>query len=263
MSDITRDFNIVWYVLCWNEMPILPFVIDYWKQIARKVIVYDNNSTDGTLEYLKAFDWIEVRPYPFDTQNKLNDEIHYKIKNECWKEQKGKGVDFCIVSDLDEIIWSKNLYVEFSHYKQNNICLVQPIAFEFVSKTFPIHTDVLLHDQIKNCCRLEFWDKCILLSPDRIEETNYGPGSHWCDPKYNKEKYTIWKSRSLYLFHFKYLSLEYLIMKRFASKDRVSETNKTNNWGFEYEYTKDQIIEQFYERWAYAKNFTIDQVLKG
>ena len=79
VADIKKDFNIVWYVLCWNEMPILPFMIDYWKQIARKVIVIDNNSTDGTLDYLKAFDWIEVRPYPIETGNQLNDEIHVKI----------------------------------------------------------------------------------------------------------------------------------------------------------------------------------------
>ena len=133
MKNIKEDFNIIWYVLCWNEMPILPFMIDYWKMIAKKVIVIDNNSTDGTLDYLRAFDWIEVKPYPINTNNTLNDDIHVRIKNDCWKEQKGKNVDFVIVSDLDEIIWSKNLYEDLKFFKDNKYAVVKPTGYDFVS----------------------------------------------------------------------------------------------------------------------------------
>ena len=39
------------YVLCWNEMQIAPFIVDYWKRVARHVYVYDNGSTDGVINY--------------------------------------------------------------------------------------------------------------------------------------------------------------------------------------------------------------------
>lgn len=254
---IKENFNIVWYVLCWNEMPILPFMIDYWKQIARKVIIYDNNSTDGTLEYLSTFDWIEVRKYPIDTNNTLNDGIHVVIKNNCWKEQKNKGVDFVIVSDLDEIIWAKNLYNNLLEYKKKCVSIIKPAGYDFVSQQFPIHSNLLLHDQIKTCCRFHRWDKSIIFNPDLVDEINYRPGAHSCKPKI-KTNYIV--DESLFLFHFKYLSPEYLIMKRFATKDRMSEINIKKKWGYEYRYNKEQIINQFNERWNGCIN--IDKILK-
>lgn len=255
--EIKKDFNIVWYVLCWNEMPILPFMIDYWKQIARKVIVYDNNSTDGSLEYLSTFDWIEVRPYPISTNDTLNDDIHVKIKDQCWKEQKNKNVDFVIVSDLDEVIWSKNLYETLKKIKDKQISVVKPTGYDFVSQQFPIHGNMLLHDQIKTCCRIPHWDKSILFNPNLVDEINYRPGAHKCSPKMKTNHIAI---DSLYLFHFKYLSPEYLIMKRFATKDRMSEINIRRKWGYEYRYNKEQIVNQFNERWN--KCINVENLLK-
>lgn len=88
MNNIKQDFNIVWYTLCYNEIMILPYMVDYWSKIARKVIVYDDNSTDGSVQYLKSFDWIEVREFPIETNGTFNDWINIEIKNNCWKEQK-------------------------------------------------------------------------------------------------------------------------------------------------------------------------------
>ena len=248
MKSIKDDFNIVWYVLCWNEMPILPFMIDYWKLIARKVIVYDNRSTDGSLEYLKNFDWIEVRPYPIETNDTVDDGIHIQIKDMCWKEQRDKGVDFVFVSDLDEVIWAKDLYQQLQYFKSNKYAVVKPMGYDFVSQEFPVHGDLLLHEQVETCCRIPMWDKCIFFSPDLVEEINYLPGCHVCNPVV-KEGSKMGTSHSTFLFHFKYLSVEYLIMKRFATRDRQSENNLKNHWGFEYQFNKEQITNQFNDRW--------------
>lgn len=273
MKDIRKDFNIVWYVLCWNEMPILPFIIDYWKLIARKVIVFDNGSTDGTLEYLSTFDWIEVRPYPIKTNNTINDEIHKQIKNECWKEQKDKNVDFVIVSDLDEIIWAKDLYENLKYIKERNAAVIKPCGYDFISLQFPIHGDLLLHEQIKTCYRIgdekpknlkygwSTWDKSIIFNPDLVEEINYSPGGHACNPIL-KNNSIYGTSESLFLFHFKYLSPEYLIMKRFATAGRLSQTNLQMGYGIEYRYNREQIINQFNERWRICNGFTVDKILK-
>lgn len=40
-------YKIIVYTLCWNEIDILPFVIDYWKAMGiSKAVVYDNESDD-------------------------------------------------------------------------------------------------------------------------------------------------------------------------------------------------------------------------
>lgn len=259
MNKLT-NFNIIWYTLCWNEMPILPFMIDYWSKIANKVVVFDNNSDDGSVEYLKQYDWIEVRPYPIETNNQVNDDIHRRIKDECWKECRGKGVDWVIVSDLDETIWAKDLQGLLQLAKDNNADVLQPDGWDFVSLTFPEHKEgQLLHEQVKNCMKPPItWDKPIIFNPDNVEEINYTPGGHLANPICKGGYYRI---EGLFLFHFKYLSLDYLVAKRFATAPRQAEINLRNGWGFEYQFNREQIEAQFNERWEAAKNANIDEIM--
>lgn len=70
---LNDSIKIYVYTFCYNEIDILPFIIEYWKQYATKVIVYDNDSTDGSDLYLKQYDWIEVRKY--NTNNTFNPYI--------------------------------------------------------------------------------------------------------------------------------------------------------------------------------------------
>lgn len=55
--------KILIYTFSYNNIAILPFIIEYWKLYATKVIVYDNYSTDGTDIYLSQYDWITIQKY--------------------------------------------------------------------------------------------------------------------------------------------------------------------------------------------------------
>lgn len=44
---------VEWFTFCYNEIQILPFVVDYWKHMNAHVTVYDNESNDGSYEFLK------------------------------------------------------------------------------------------------------------------------------------------------------------------------------------------------------------------
>lgn len=254
------NFNIVWYVLCWNEMPILPFMIDYWSKIANKVVVFDNNSDDGSVDYLKQYDWIEVRPYPIPTNNQVNDDIHRRIKDSCWKECKDKGVDWVIVSDLDETIWAKDLQKTLEFAKDNNVDVCIPDGYDFVSLTFPEYKEgLLLHDQIKTCMKPPItWDKPIIFNPNNVNELNSCVGGHYASPVCKGKMNRV---NGLFLFHFKYLSLDYLIEKRFATAPCLAEINIRNRWGFEYQYNREQITTQFNDRWYRAKDNSIDKIM--
>ena len=115
-------YKIHAYVVCWNEMDNIPFVVDYWKRFAERVIVYDNGSDDGSVEYLSQYPWIEVRQFK---TNGFDDTANMNIKNSCWKESIGIA-DFVVVSDLDECLYSPVLESELEYMKANDITICGP-----------------------------------------------------------------------------------------------------------------------------------------
>ena len=115
-------YKIYAYVVCCNEMDNIPFVVDYWKRFAERVIVYDNGSDDGSVEYLSQYPWIEVRQFK---TNGFDDTANMNIKNSCWKESIGIA-DFVVVSDLDECLYSPILESELDYMKANDITICGP-----------------------------------------------------------------------------------------------------------------------------------------
>lgn len=93
--------KICWITLCKNEMDILPFVRKYWERISADVIVYDNGSTDGSLEYLSDIPYVTIRHFDSDGHN---DIIHKNVKEKAYLEYKDK-YDIIIITDMDEVFF--------------------------------------------------------------------------------------------------------------------------------------------------------------
>ena len=93
--------KICWITLCKNEMDILPFVRKYWERIGADVIVYDNGSTDGSLEYLSSIPYVTIRHFDSDGHN---DIIHKNVKEQAYLEYKDK-YDIIIITDMDEVFF--------------------------------------------------------------------------------------------------------------------------------------------------------------
>lgn len=93
--------KICWITLCKNEMDILPFVRKYWERISADVIVYDNGSTDGSLEYLSDIPYVTIRHFDSDGHN---DIIHKNVKEQAYLEYKN-DYDIIIITDMDEVFF--------------------------------------------------------------------------------------------------------------------------------------------------------------
>lgn len=64
------------YTLCWNEIKIIPFVIDYWKNIKEQVdefhvYIYDNGSDDGSVEELRKYGYYVKKILILELLNKI------------------------------------------------------------------------------------------------------------------------------------------------------------------------------------------------
>lgn len=137
----------IWvYTFCYNEEQILPYVIEYWKQYATKVVVYDNGSTDKSVEILKKYDWIEVRTY--DTNNTFDPEKIQQYKSICYHEADGKA-DYVMVCDIDEVLLvNENLFPELILAKKDGTKLFQTKYYELINLTSSTDKEILIHNSV-------------------------------------------------------------------------------------------------------------------
>ncbi len=232
------------YTLCWNEEKLLPFFIDHYYDFTQKITVYDNYSTDKSEQILDQYEKVDVVKY--DSNGELNDILYLEIKNNAWKRSRGKA-DFVIVCDVDEFLYSNNLFETFRYLKKNNFTIIKPNGFQMVSDTFPEHKrGRKLTDIVKTGFSDNKWlSKSILFDPNRILEINYLPGAHECNPKgYVK----MFISDDLKMLHYKDLSLEYLLNRKKEYAKRLSKINIEKGWATYYLDDEMKTIEIFKAR---------------
>lgn len=241
------------YTFCYNEINILPFVVDYWKFITCRVIVYDNMSTDGSVEYLRKFDFIEVREY--NTNNKLNDFTLVNIKNSCWKESIGIA-DFVIVCDMDECIYGLNINTTLINCRNIGINVIIPKFYNLISLQFPQYDSTkFIHQQIQTFY-IDRWEdfkndngkcgekcKALIFNPSAINNINYLVGCYEANP--SGENICIKQVDTIYCMHLHDIGLSRKI-KRFAErKQRMSEDNLKWHLSDFYLETRKKIISDF------------------
>lgn len=136
--------KVYWIVLCKNEEDIIPFVIPYWKRIADRVIVYDNHSTDSSIDLLSKHDWIEIRTFDSDGQN---DIIQKQVKEQAYLEFKDK-CDIMIISDMDELFYFNDFKAISEAFINGGYnVLATPIYSLCEDNKPPYEEDKLLHQQ--------------------------------------------------------------------------------------------------------------------
>lgn len=236
--------NIDVYCLCWNEIKVLPFVIQYWKRFARHVYVFDNGSDDGSLELLAQYpDWITVRHFE---SNGFNDIVNKEIKNNCWK---GSDADWVVVCDMDECLYAKDMLSEIGKLGKEGFNVISPQWCDVWGEKFPEYDeDKLCHEVIGGISpvKKDYLHKFILFKPNDVKEINYGVGAHSCQPIGENIKITSLKE-DLWLIHLKNLSVDYRIERFKACAKRLSDTNKKYGFGFHYNMKAEETRKEFEE----------------
>ena len=242
------------FTLCWNEMDVLPWVVDYWQRYASHVTVFDNGSTDGSIWFLERFDWISVVPFESDG---FNDTVNQRIKNECWK---GSDADFVVVCDMDECLLAKDIKGVFRRMKEDGATICEPQWYELMSDVFPEYKKgMLMHEAYPLCRHVQNGAKAIVFDPKEIEEINYTPGAHACYPIGNVRRY---EGGDLFTLHINHnLSLEYKLVKYRELNDRLSEENRRKKHGIHYAFSEAVLARAWEEDMKHTVN--LNDIING
>jgi len=217
------------FTITYNEEVILPYFIKWYRERFPdcKITVYDNESTDGTLEIAKNNN-CEVISY--NSGNTIRDDLYLEIKNKCWKNS---NADWVIIVDADEF-----LDVTEEKLKNADFNIIKSFGYDMCGEDGNV-------DLIDSGCPSHGYSKTCCFKPAEFIEIYYKPGAHSCNPipvtkaTYNKEQ--------INLLHFKWISLEYGMSRYKLFNSRLSSVNKKMGWGIHYAFS-DQVQINYYNQ---------------
>jgi glycosyltransferase involved in cell wall biosynthesis len=233
------------YAACWNEERIIPFFLRHYEPLVDRIIVYDDQSTDRSVELLQASPKVEVRSFSRAAASYL--DAHLALFETCWHESRGRTDWVCLV-DLDEFLFHPDWDLYLTAQKEAGVTIIKAVGYEMVNEDFP-PADANLATTLTQGQRAEHMDKTALFAPDAIEQINHVVGRHLCSPV---GRLVPLAKEGVQLRHYKNLGLDYLLARTHALATRVNSDDLARGWSAHYLRDDDAIRAEFQAELAKA-----------
>ena len=252
-------YKICWITLCFNEMDILPFVEQYWRRIATKVVVYDNGSTDGSLEYLSKLPYVEVRHFETEGQN---DPYQKQLKELAYKEFR-EFYDVVIISDMDEVFYFENLENEINKLVNENYdAMLLPLYSLCEDKKPEYEEGKLLHQlchkfykqRMNHMGGLQNYTKVSIFNTNTVLFLSMSVGQHFVNTVPSQNFMIAENAFGLHID--KGLSEDYYVNKRKKMGANLSQTNIKCGMAIEYLKSEEESRKEYREH--QSKSFDIN-----
>lgn len=220
------------YVIAWNEEETIHLTIKHYQKFCERVVIYDNHSTDRTVEIAKSLGCAVKK---FGVHGELSDSAYKEVKNNCWKDSRFNWV---IVVDADEILWHPDLKNVVENSKGN---IFKTFGWNVFSYDMPKEDWLeITHGHFE-----ANYSKSVIFKPKELNEINFHIGAHWSTPKgqlrYPDEVLTV--------FHYRNVGgPERLIERHNQYRPRMSKENLQRNWGHHYIVEDEIRVKEWHEK---------------
>ncbi|MDX1476245.1 MAG: glycosyltransferase family 2 protein [Saprospiraceae bacterium] len=223
------------YSLVLNEEKMLPYFFRHYDGFVDQYFLFDNGSTDRTLQILGEHPRASVEHVTFHSDSFVEEET--VLYNTVWKRSKGVA-DWVIILNLDEqvVVPGMSVAAYLDDCRRNGISVIPCLGYEMVSDTFP-ETPARLCDVVKTGVRWDRMDKVLIFNPNAIYDINYELGRHTCVPT-GPAIYPI--ERKMKLLHYKYLGFDYLNERHLFLRTGLRPKDVANKWGHKYLWSIDE-----------------------
>ena len=217
------------YAICWNESSVIDYFLRHYESMAERVVVYDEDSTDGTREILTAHRKVELRRFVRSAPDTL-ELSKIAVQNHCWKEVRGLA-DWVIIVDCDEHIFHPCLANYLAEQKRAGVTFVPTLGFQMITTQFPKKGEHLATSCTMGVPERNYSKPCVF-DPTAIVETNFGGGLHSASPV---GRLSFPERDEVMLLHYKYLGLDYVAERYGALNAHRGAVDIRYNWNYHFE----------------------------
>jgi glycosyltransferase involved in cell wall biosynthesis len=229
------------YTIAYNEELMIAYFIDWYRYRFPdcRITVFDNESTDRTKEIAESKG---CKVITYCTNGKMSETMLREIKNSCWKHC---DTNWALVVDVDELVDVN--WVDLKLEQRKGTTIIDFQYWTVVNKTGATR----LEDMNYGVHHKRLTAKRCLFNPRAIREINYEIGAHVAHPvghiQLSQRKYKF--------FHYKMLSLEWLLSRFAEYRGRLTEESIKNKWGLQYSRSRVRTWWHWKRRCWQAKQF--------
>ena len=232
------------YATCWNEIRLLGFFFRHYDSIVQRYVIFDEGSTDGSLDFLRGHPKVELRRFVRnDPDSFVLSEL--ELFNNCWKESRGfRGspvADWVIICNIDEHIVHPDLGGYLSKCLETGITALPALGYQMFVEEFPRPGEHLCETRTHALpdptdCKL------VVFSPTAIKEINFAVGGHAAQPI---GRVIVPAREELLLQNYQILGIDYTL-ERFAElRSGLGQSDHARGWGFHYGWTREEMERMF------------------
>lgn len=243
------------YTISWNEVDMLGFFFRHFDPWIDRYVIYDDGSTDGTLEMLHAHPRVEVRKFARTDPDSFV-ASHQKLMNNTWKGSR-KEADWVVLTAIDEHLHVAGIPMKayLERCRSKGVTVLHCMGFQMVSEEFPQQDELLWQTRTVGCpyARLS---RLSIFNPKAVRKTNFTGGQHGAHPEGNVR---LPSRDELLNLHYKNIGFERLFRRHRQLKQGLGPKDKAQSWSKKYDWTPDK----FRRDWDLFANNAVDLAASG
>ncbi len=224
------------YTACWDEADMLGFFFRHYDPWVDRYVVYDDGSTDGSLEILRAHPKVELRSLV-----RVNADSFVlsqaAMQNEAWKESRGCA-DWVVVTAIDEhlLVRDRTMATYLAEQRKCDTTIIPALGFDMNNPVMPENHGLLHEIVTRGRPRIAF-SKLSVFNPDAVTETGFTVGRHTARPVGDLK---LPARDEVMLWHYKHLGFERNAEREAAQARRLGPVDVANGTGQHYLWSMEQ-----------------------
>lgn len=234
-----RLMRVHLHTLCWNDKAMLDFFFRHYDPWVDRYYVFDDGSTDGTLERLQGRQDVVVARTPHSDPNSWVRSAQ-TIYNSDWKRSIGQA-DWVVVTNLDEHLFHPGMREHLEAMLRAGVSAIPSLGYQMMSDEFPASHSLLWRDH-QFGAPWPLYSRLAIFRPDQIVVTNYSPGRHEAAFEGNV---VFPEQEEVLNLHYKYLGFEETRARHGQQRERLGAVDVANGWGVQYGYSAQELAQDF------------------